>query len=72
MSAATCATCPYWAEYTKHSEYPGRMGDCRRHSPTMIAVRAEDPRDPADFDSLFPYSMSDQWCGEHPQRGAKP
>ncbi|HZL05668.1 MAG TPA: hypothetical protein VFE45_09670 [Coriobacteriia bacterium] len=70
MSDATCKTCPYWSPYPARddSEFRGDMGDCRRHAPTMVAVRAEDPRDPADFNSLFPYTVADEWCGEHPGR----
>lgn len=70
MSPATCATCPNWAPYPKRdddTDYP-HMGDCRCHAPTMVAVRAEDPRDPADFNSLFPYTVADEFCGEHPER----
>jgi hypothetical protein len=64
----TCSTCPFWAKYPDRPGDTFDMGDCRRHAPTMIAVRAEDPRDPADFSSLFPYTTADEWCGEHPGR----
>lgn len=69
MSDATCMTCPFWAEYPAgdgDEVFPTSMGDCRRHAPTLIAAQAEDPRDLVDFHSLFPYTVSDQWCGEHP------
>jgi hypothetical protein len=75
MSEATCQTCPFWAPYPARDgddEAHPYMGDCRRHAPTMIAVRAEDPRDAADFNSLFPYTVHDEWCGEHPERQGKP
>ena len=71
MSTATCKTCIFWDEYPTQSDchcdedYVHTMGDCRRHPPTMIATRAEDPRNVADYSSLFPYTMSDEWCGEH-------
>lgn len=70
MSDATCKTCPYWSPYPARddSEFRDGMGDCRRHAPTMVATRAEDPRDPADFNSLFPYTVADEWCGSHPDR----
>lgn len=75
MNAATCKTCPYWDEYQTcdachDADDVNTMGDCRRRAPTMIATRAEDPRNAADFNSLFPYTMSDEWCGEHPDRDA--
>ena len=68
FSIPTCATCPFWMKYPEKPGDTFRLGDCRRHAPTMIAVRAEDPRDSADFTSPFPYTESGDWCGEHPAR----
>jgi hypothetical protein len=67
MSGAVCETCPFWAQYPD-PDGAIVLGDCRRRAPTMMAVRPEDPRDTADFHSLFPYTSSDEWCGEHPGR----
>ena len=72
-SSPECGGCSYWYRYEDASaDEPSAIGECRRHAPTMIAVRADDPRRAADFESVWPYTSEGDWCGESPYFEASP
>ena len=63
MTDATCKTCPSWCLDGR----PHQRGQCRRHAPVFNAesayymgLEAAEP--------LWPVTLSDEWCGEHPGR----
>lgn len=48
MTPPTCETCPYWLGDRESS---ARLGDCRRHSPSLEAKPT--------------LTRHTYWCGEH-------
>lgn len=70
MNEATCATCPWWAQYPAGTplriagteDDSTRYGECRQLPP-----RWEYPE--GGFDpSAFPVTAAACWCGAHPER----
>ena len=53
----TCATCPYWSDYSLilPEDRTDGMGQCRRHAPKYEPDTADDWAD----------THSDDWCGDH-------
>jgi hypothetical protein len=67
MTAATCATCPWWSRYPERVEF--RMGSGGRQEEIRTPnERGECRKYPPPPPGEFPVTDSDDWCGEHPRR----
>lgn len=51
----TCSACAHW------NEVEDGHGECRRHAPQTIAFEVDDE---VKFESMFPVTASDDWCGD--------
>ena len=52
----TCEACKHW-----NASGEGH-GECRRHAPQAIAFTVADE---VKFESRFPTTQKDDWCGDH-------
>jgi hypothetical protein len=64
MDRPTCETCPFW-------DGPDEVGTgiCRRHAPTPAKRSTEQDKSEQDKSERFPVwprTVEDEWCGEHP------
>ena len=50
-----CGNCVYW------NSIEDSTGECRRHAPQTIAFEVDDE---LKFESMFPVTGSDDWCGD--------
>jgi hypothetical protein len=77
MGRPTCETCPYWEETEVDEDKQPMVGECHRGPPGLSPVGIDDAPDAAkrrgclanfahSNDGVFPVTMSDEWCGEHP------
>ncbi len=51
----TCSACAHW------NEVEDGHGECRRHAPQTIAFEVDDE---VKFESMFPVTANDDWCGD--------
>ena len=51
---AACGKCQYW-------EAKAEAGECRRHAPQTVVLDLDDG---VKFESRFPTTSSDDWCGD--------
>mgnify|MGYP006308757467 CR=1 FL=1 len=55
----TCSKCTYWKALS------GDNGECRRQPPQAISFKVQDD---VKFETRFPVTASDDWCGEFSAR----
>lgn len=55
-----CQACAHW------NALGGSTGECRRHAPQMIAFEVDDE---VKFESKFPATSADDWCGDFEKEG---
>ncbi len=55
----TCSQCKFWNASTADE------GECRRQPPQAISFRVGDD---LKFETRFPVTASDDWCGEFAQK----
>lgn len=58
----TCETCRYWVQSADPDE-----GECRVAHPVVVVLA--DGCGASDGYTYFPDTDSDDWCGEHQDRG---
>jgi hypothetical protein len=56
-----CGSCAYWDPLSINE---GDLGYCRRHAPLVGKMRNE------TFQTVWPETFDDDWCGEHQARRA--
>ncbi|MGJ3243784.1 MAG: hypothetical protein ACFE0O_12650 [Opitutales bacterium] len=56
----TCASCRYWNPSATADE-----GECRRHPPQAISFKVGES---VKFETRFPATASEDWCGEYEAR----
>lgn len=54
-TAKACEACAYW------SEIEADQGECRRHAPQTLVFEVDDE---TKFESMFPVTANDDWCGD--------
>lgn len=55
-----CEACAYW------NKLEDDHGECRRHAPQTIAFEVDDE---VKFESMFPVTAADDWCGDFTKAG---
>lgn len=55
-----CEACAFW------NKLEDEAGECRRHAPQTISFEVDDE---VKFESMFPVTGSDDWCGDFEQLG---
>jgi len=55
----TCANCAHWNPISSDE------GECRRHPPQAISFKVDDE---VRFETRFPKTAGDDWCGEFAAR----
>ena len=60
MKLGTCPTCIFWRE---HGLKIG-TGECRVNPPTLVVIEDKDLSHGASYDSQWPVTDSDDWCGK--------
>ena len=61
FSLGTCPTCTFWRE---HGLKIG-TGECRVNPPTLVVIHDKDLSQGASYDSQWPITDSDDWCGKY-------
>ncbi|MBK1815960.1 hypothetical protein JIN84_10040 [Luteolibacter yonseiensis] len=54
-----CEACAYW------NSLGDDTGECRRHAPQTIAFEVDEE---VKFESMFPMTANDDWCGDFFQK----
>lgn len=55
IATRACGACAYW------NSLGDETGECRRHAPQTIAFEVDEE---VKFESMFPMTASDDWCGD--------
>lgn len=55
-----CEQCAYW------NAIEDSHGECRRHAPQTIAFEVDEE---VKFESMFPVTAGDDWCGDFSAKG---
>lgn len=55
-----CQNCAHW------NALEDNAGECRRHAPQTIAFEVDDE---VKFESMFPVTADDDWCGDFTAKG---
>lgn len=55
LQIRVCQNCAFW------NSLDNSQGECRRHAPQTIAFEVDEE---VKFESMFPITAGDDWCGD--------